>query len=83
MKQLTLRQIPQPVEQALRRRARRTGTSLNKAAIATLAGGLGLEQGPRKKRDLSRLAGRWTAEEAEQFAETLAVFEEIDEEVWR
>jgi plasmid stability protein len=83
MKQLTLRQIPEPVAQALRALAQETGMSLNKTAINVLKRGLGLDASPKQKRDLSRIAGKWTDEEAEEFERNLEIFEQIDEEVWR
>ncbi|MGD8237054.1 MAG: hypothetical protein PVH68_00755 [Armatimonadota bacterium] len=83
MKQLTLRKIPEPVERALRERARETGMSLNKTAIRLLQGALGLAPSSKPKLDLSAVVGGWTAEEAEEFERNLEIFEQIDEEVWR
>ena len=35
------------------------------------------------KRDLMRLAGSWTDEEFQEFEKNVALFEEIDDEMWR
>ena len=43
--------------------------------------GLKSETGP--KRDLSGLAGRWTAKQAEEFDRAVERFEVIDGEIWR
>ncbi|NKB67499.1 MAG: hypothetical protein GKR89_10590 [Candidatus Latescibacteria bacterium] len=82
MKQLTLRQIPAEVENELRQLAAQNGASLNQTAIAVLQKGLGLAP-PARRRDLSHLAGKWTAAEADEFDDNVQVFEQIDEELWR
>ena len=83
MKQLTLRQIPAEVETELRQVASQSGASLNHTAIAALQKGLGLAPPARRRRDLSGLAGKWTAEQAEEFEQHSKVFDHIDEELWR
>ncbi len=83
MKQITIRQIPVAVVRALEAVAKETGDSLNRAAIKVLKKGLGLTGGRRKKRDLSRLAGAWTKEQAEEFARTQREFGSIDRELWK
>ncbi len=83
MKQLTLRQIPEEVEKELRQVASQNGTSLNHSAIAALRKGLGLELPARRRRDLSRFAGKWTAAEADEFDENVQIFGQIDEELWQ
>jgi uncharacterized protein (DUF433 family) len=37
----------------------------------------------RAKSGIARLAGTWTAEELREFEENVALFEEIDAELWR
>jgi plasmid stability protein len=80
MPQLTLRDLPEPVEAHLRERARIEGRSLSKVASDLLAESLGLKEG---RRDLGRFAGAWSAEEAEEFDRAMAPFEDVDDEVWR
>jgi hypothetical protein len=69
------------IEAHLRERARIEGRSLSQVASDLLAeaSGLGCSN---KKRDLSRFAGTWNAEEAEAFAVTQRPFSEIDAEIW-
>ena len=83
MNQFTLRQVPEEVENELRQVASQDGTSLNHTAIAALRKGLGLAPPARRRRDLSRFAGKWTPEEADEFEKNLQVFGRIDEELWQ
>lgn len=46
--QYTIHGIPSTVDDALRRRAREAGTSLNEAVVATLAEGAGVRGAPQK-----------------------------------
>jgi hypothetical protein len=83
MSHITLRQIPDAIEKALRTLARNRGTSLNKTIISLLARAMGMADGTPKARDLSDLAGTWTEEEAREFDENTRAFEQIDENIWR
>jgi plasmid stability protein len=78
--QYTIRGIPEAVDAALRRRARTTGKSLNEAAIDALAEGTGLG-GPRKRRNLGKIAGTWRADKS--FEAALAMQDQVDEDLWR
>lgn len=82
MNQLILRQIPDDLNTALRKTARREGSSLNKLTIGLLKKSLGLQDSSRKKRDLSKLAGTWTKQQAEDFLQNIEQFEKIDPEIW-
>lgn len=79
--QYTIRGIPAAVDSALRARARATGKSLNAAAVEALAEGSGTPGTPRKRRDLSEIAGAWKADKAVESA--LADQDRIDEDLWR
>jgi hypothetical protein len=57
--QYTIRNIPEPLDAALRRTARNQGKSLNDVAIEALARGAGISGEPNRQRDLSDIAGRW------------------------
>lgn len=84
MTHITLRRVPDELAQRLRLHAKEHGQSMNSAAISLLSQQLGLTPKKRhKRRDLSRFAGVWSAEEAEEFAANTAAFEEIDEELWQ
>ncbi len=82
MSQVSIRDLSPAVEAHLRERARIEGRSLSKVASELLAEALGLGQAG-KKRDLSRFAATWTAEEAAAFAATQDQFSAIDGEVWK
>lgn len=79
--QYTIRKVPKSLDQALRRRARAEGRSLNEMAIEALARGLGYEQEVRRRRDLSDIAGTWKHDAAVEKA--LADQDRIDEELWQ
>jgi len=83
MKQLTLRSIPEELQQAIKSQARTHGESLNKSAIRLLKQAVGLDRPSRKKRDLSAIAGCWSAREGEEFEGHMRVFEALDEELWQ
>jgi len=78
--QYTIRNVPETVDEALRKLAVRDGASLNQAALAALKAGAGVEEGVRHH-DVDALAGTWVRDEA--FDEAQAVFEAIDEELWK
>jgi len=81
MSQISIRDLSPAVEAHLRERARIEGRSLSQVASDLLAeaSGLGCSN---KKRDLSRFAGTWSADEAAAFAATQKRFTEIDAELW-
>jgi hypothetical protein len=79
--QYTIRGIPPAVDSALRERARATSKSLNEAAIDALSEGSGMSGTPRKRRNLSDVAGTWKSEKAVEAA--LAAQDRVDEDLWR
>ena len=79
--QYTIRRIPKAIDDAVRERARATGKSLNEAAVETLAEGAGLRGAPRKRRDLSDIAGSWRPDKA--FDAAISDQDRIDERLWR
>ncbi|HUW41449.1 MAG TPA: hypothetical protein VMV90_10585 [Rectinemataceae bacterium] len=82
MSQVTIRDLSPEVEAHLRERARIEGRSLSKVAAELLAEAAGLDQGGGKRRDLSRFAGSWSAEEAAAFEAAQGAFGELDPELW-
>jgi hypothetical protein len=80
--QYTIRGIPPAVDQALRKRARSTGKSLNEAAIEALAEATGVNATPRKRRDVSDIVGTWISE-PEVEAVLAEQREQIDEDLWK
>lgn len=87
MNQLTVRGFDQELEESIRRVAKRSGTSLNQAALKLLRKGAGLGNerpgadtvGP----SLDHLIGTWSSAEAEDLKSALAEFETIDEADWK
>lgn len=79
--QYTIRGIPPAVDQALRKRARSTGKSLNEAAIEALAEGVGVAGAPRKRRDLTDLLGSWKPDQ--EFLDAIADQRRIDDDLWK
>jgi hypothetical protein len=79
--QYTIRRIPKPVDDAVRERARVTGKSLNEAVVDVLADGAGLKGAPRKRRDLSDIAGTWKRDKS--FESALADQDKSDKDLWR
>lgn len=81
MKNLTVRNLPPAVAEALEREKRRRGRSLNQTVIDLLAQSLGV--GARRSNGIARLAGGWSAEELAAFEAAVAPFEQVDDELWR
>jgi hypothetical protein len=79
--QYTVRQVPRALDQALRRKSRREGKSLNTTALEVLATGLQLGKEPIRYDDLDFLVGTWV--EDPKFDEAIHAQEQVDEELWR
>lgn len=78
--QLTVRDVPEPAARALRLRAKRENTSVNRIlveAVVQQSGG-GAE---RRYDDLDWLAGTWVEDPG--FDAAIAAQDEIDEDLWR
>jgi hypothetical protein len=79
--QYTVRAVPKPIDEALRRRARAEGKSLNEVALEALAEGLGLRGEPVVRRNLDDIAGTWKKDAAVEAA--LAAQDQVDEGLWK
>jgi len=79
--QYTIRNVPNTVDEALRRAAREEGKSLNEVAIEALARGAGISGEFRRQRDLSDIAGTWHKDPA--FDDAKAAQDTIDKRMWR
>lgn len=79
--QYTIRDVPPHVDRAIRERARAQDKSLNEVAIEALTEGTGLTGVPRKRRDLTDVAGTWPDDVAVERA--LADQDVVDEDLWR
>ena len=83
--QLTVR-FDRDLERKLREEARREGVSLNQVAVRFLRKGAGLDTGERSDvvaSSLDHLAGTWPQADADAFDQAMAVFERVDEDLWR
>jgi plasmid stability protein len=79
--QYTIRNVPDSLDEALRRAAREQGKSLNDVAIEALARGAGVTGERGRQRDLSDIAGTWRKDPA--FDSALAAQDTIEEGMWR
>jgi len=79
--QYTIRNVPDTLDEALRRTARERGKSLNEVAVEALARGAGITGELNRQRDLADIAGTWRKDPA--FDSALASQDTIDEEMWR
>ena len=79
--QYTIRNVPETLDEALRRVARERGKSLNEVAVEALARGAGITQDRSRQRDLGDIAGTWRQDSA--FDRALAAQDTIDEEMWK
>ena len=78
-RQYTIRNVPEMLDQALRRRAGKEGLSINETALEALRKGIGLTK--EKSHDLDWIAGTWR--EDETFNEIINEMRTIDEEMWK
>ena len=79
--QYTIRNVPDHLDEALRRAAREQGKSLNEMAIEALARGAGVTGERSRQRDLNDIAGTWRKDPA--FDRALEAQDKIDEEMWK
>lgn len=79
--QYTLRDIPRPVDAALRRKAKREAKSLNTVALEALQMGAGVAEEKVRFHDLDALAGTWQEDAA--FDQALAAQDQVDARLWK
>jgi hypothetical protein len=79
--QYTLRKIPRELDQALRRKAKKEGRSLNEVAIEALAKGSGIDRAVQENQDLDFAIGTWV-EDAE-FDKAIEDQRRIDQDLWK
>ncbi len=87
MNQLTVRGLDPELERRLRDLAQRRAISLSRAALLLMRRGAGMEQFEPESsgvgNSLDEWMGDWSEEEERQFLANVAVFEQIDEELWQ
>ncbi len=79
--QYTLRNLPEHLDRAIRKRAHREGKSLNEVTIEALLRAFGLEGEPTVQRDLTDVAGSWQDDPA--MDQILAEQRRVDPELWQ
>lgn len=79
--QYTIRKIPPALDQAIRRRARVDGKSLNEVAVEALADGLGFGNEIPVLRDLCDIVGTWKKDSA--FDKALAEQDRVERSLWK
>jgi len=79
--QYTIRNVPDRLDDALRRKAREEGKSLNEIAIEALVRGAGLSESRCRHRDLGDIARTWRKDPA--FDSAVAAQDAIDEDLWK
>src|SRR5689334_13353574 len=82
IKALTLRNLPEEVQDAIRKRAEETGWSFSRALVSLLQDHLGIGNKPQKKRDFSYMR-RWSQEEYDEFMKDLADQRRIYPKDWQ
>jgi len=85
MANMTLRGIDEETAKALKAKAAKEGSSVNAVTLRLLREALGLAK--KKRRviydDLDHLANTWSKEDVEEFERHTAVFEQVDESMWK
>jgi hypothetical protein len=87
MNQLSLRGFDKQLERHLRELAKREGISLNKAALMLMKRGAGLTDSAESSavvgNALDRFIGSWPESEERKVLEGIAIFETVDESLWK
>ena len=79
-KQYTIRNIPDPIDRVLRKRAKEFGKSFNQIALEALATGAG--QSIKPKRDFSEVIGSLSEKEAARIEAEVHLQHQIDPGLW-
>ena len=84
MSQITLRGLDPVVERKIRKMAKKSGKSLNRIILDMVNQSTGFEKEQNRPAasSLKKLAGGWSAKDAEEFKKSIKLFEQIDEEMW-
>lgn len=85
MTTMTLRGIDDTMAAVLKDKARQEETSVNAVMLRILKESLGIEKKKRSTvyNDLDHLAGTWSAQESDDFLRATAVFEKVDDDMWK
>lgn len=85
MTTMTLRGVDETIAAVLKEKARQEETSVNAVMLRILRESLGIDKKKRSAvyRDLDSLAGTWSSQESDDFLRATAVFEKVDEDMWK
>jgi hypothetical protein len=83
VKQLTIRNVTADLAKALEEERHRRRESTNQTVLDLLKQALGLAPDSRYQNGLARFAGTWSEKDVAEFDKNTAVFEKIDDEMWR
>ncbi|MGD8388581.1 MAG: hypothetical protein PVG49_15660 [Desulfobacteraceae bacterium] len=85
MTQITLRGMEPELEALIRKKAKKSGKSLNKVILDMISENTGRKSGKVDALSISlkRLAGGWDEKEALQFFDSIKSCEQIDEAMWK
>ena len=88
MKPITLRNVPPPVERAIKDKAKRERVSLNKAVVGLLEEATGSPSRTASSKkvlryDLDKFSGSWTKQEADEFDAALKQQRKVDPKDWK
>lgn len=83
MKQITVRGVPPELAAALNKEKQRRGGSLNQTILELLGQSLGINKDKSFDNGLSELAGTWSQADLKSFQANTAIFEKVDEELWK
>lgn len=79
--QYTIRDIPKRIDEAIRRKAKAEGKSLNQIAVEAMTAGLGLGGRPVLHDDLDFMLNTWVDDPV--FDEVRRQHDQIDPEMWK
>lgn len=85
MTQLTVRGIDESLHKEIKSQARQRGLSVNRYVVELLREATGQIESTHQPiiyHDLDHLAGTWSQEEAETFAQSLDEQRQVDEALW-
>jgi hypothetical protein len=87
MSQITLRGIPEEIEHMVKREAKTSGTSLNKAFLSLLRKGAERQPKPKSGKksrggDFNAFLGLWSEDEAALFDASIKAQRKIDKDLW-
>lgn len=83
MKTMTIRKIPDEVARFLATKAAGEGCSINTITVSLLSEAAGFANPAPRRRDLSWLAGTWSAKDERDFSAAVSKCRRIDAKEWK